>query len=104
MTCAQRFTQGELSKSEEVLGSKEVGQSRLASFRRIDFAFAQSLPQCFGRNVDEDDLVSECQDAVGQGFPYHGTREAQDRVAQPLEMLDVQRRDHVDPGAKNRKY
>ena len=51
-----------------------------------------------GRHVDELELVGAAHDVVGHGLALRGTGDAQDDVVERLEVLDVQRRDHVDAG------
>ena len=104
MARPQRFAQRELAQREEVLGAEEVRQRRFDAIRRIDLAFAQALAQRLGRDVDEDHLVGEREDAVGQRFAHDRSGEPQDRIAQAFEMLDVQRRDHVDAGAQDGQH
>ena len=84
--------------------AKEICERRFAAFGRIDLAVAQPLAQRFGRDVDEDHLVGERQDSVGQRFPDDRSGQPQDRVAQAFEMLDVERRYHVDAGAQNGQH
>ena len=63
----------------------------------IDLALAQTLDQIFRREIDDLDIVGLVEDAVGNRFPHANPGDPGDDVVQALDMLDVERRKHIDP-------
>jgi hypothetical protein len=101
---AQRFVdtvrdpqQRELPQRREVSRSEVVGERRVDPFRLVDVAVGHAPAQRLRRHVDELDRVGLPNDRIRDGLALLGTGDAFDDVVQRLEMLDVERRDHVDP-------
>src|SRR6185437_14023226 len=91
------LSQHELPQGREIVLPKEVLQSDLCSLLWIDLSGAKALLQLLGREVDQHDLVRLVQDPVRERLADADLRQFKDRVVQALEMLDVDRGDHVDP-------
>ena len=62
---------------------------------------SQPLLERLGRQVDEHDLVGLVEDAVGERLAHAHAGQLEDRVVEALEVLDVDRRDDVDPGGED---
>ncbi len=54
-------------------------------------------------DVDELDLVGGAEEWVGDAFVLDAADDRADDVAQRFEVLDVDRREHVDPGSEDRR-
>ena len=54
----------------------------------------------FRGHVDQLQLVGAAHDRIRHGLALRRARDARDDVVQRFEMLDVDRRDHVDPGVE----
>ena len=91
---AQRqFAQrGQIAGSEETLG-RPPGR-----LRHIHLAFVQALNELVGRQIDQNDVGGLLQDPVGNGLAHDDAGDARDDVGEALEMLDVERRPHIDAG------
>lgn len=68
---------------------------------RVDFSFFEPFPEVFRGQIHVHDLIGLGNDSVGEAFPDFHPDEFLDRVVQAFQMLDVQRRDHVNPGREN---
>ena len=95
------LAQHELAQRGQVLLPEEVVQRDLGALARIDLACPQPLMQLLRREVDEHDLVRLVQEAVGEGLAHAHPGQLEDRVVEALEVLDVDRRDDVDPGVQD---
>src|SRR6266436_5147451 len=73
----------------------------LGLLRHIDLALAQALDQIFGREIDDLDIVRLVEDAVGNRFPHADPGDPGDDVVQALDMLDIERGKHIDPGGND---
>ena len=62
--------------------------------------WAIRAPDRLGRHVDQLELVGTPDDVVGHGLALRRAGDPQDDVVERLEVLDVQRRDHVDAGVE----
>src|SRR5207249_4729658 len=78
-----------------------VAYGALCPLRHIDLALAQALDQIFRREIDDLDIIRLVENAVGNRFPYADPGDAGDDVVQALDMLDVERRKHIDAGGNN---
>lgn len=92
--------EGEFTQRGEVAGTEVVGQGRVDLARRVDVAVRHAAAQRLWRHVDQLYLVGAPDYLVGNGLalPHPGDR--LDHVAQRLEVLDVDGRDHVDAGGE----
>ena len=78
---------------------KKFVERDLGPLLRVDLAGAQALLQLLGREVDEHDLVGLVEDPVGERLADAHVGQLEDRVVEALEVLDVDRRDDVDPAS-----
>ena len=92
--------QRELAQRGEVAGPEVVRERGVDPIRLVDVAVRHAPPQRLRRHVDELDLVGAAHDAVGNRLPLLHAGDALDHVVDRLEVLDVQRRDHVDAGVE----
>ena len=90
--------QRDLAEPGQVAGREEVLQRPLGPIGRVDLAGLHPLEQVLGRDVDVDDLVGLGQHAVGEPLLDLHAGGPLDLVVEALQVLDVDRRDHVDPG------
>ena len=86
----------ELTQCSEVAGAEVVRQCRLGAFGRVDVAVGHAPSQCLGRLVDEVHLVGSPNQRVGNDLALRRPGDALDDVVERFEVLDVDRRDHVD--------
>jgi len=93
--------QGDLAQRGQVLDLEEVVQRGLDALGCVDLAGAQAPDQGLGREVDEHHLVGRGEDGVGHRLPDLGARELGHLVVEALEVLDVQRGEHVDVGLEH---
>ena len=77
-------------------GREEVLHRPLGAIGRVDLAGLHPLQQVLGRDVDVDDLVGLAQHAVGEPLLDLHAGGPLDLVVEALQVLDVDRRDHVD--------
>ena len=62
----------------------------------------QAAAQRFRRHVDELDLVGAANERIGHGLELADPGDPLDDVVHRFEVLDVDRRDHVDAGIEDR--
>ena len=88
--------QGELAQRGEIADPEVIGQSGVDLVCAVDVAVGHPAAQRLGGHVDKLDLVGAAHPGVRHGFPLHHPSDLGDDVVERLEMLDVQRGDHVD--------
>ena len=81
---------------EQVLVLEEVLERPGDLVGRVDLAGAQPLEQVLDGEVEVHDLVGLLEEAVGDGLADRDAGGALDQVLEALEVLDVERADHVD--------
>jgi hypothetical protein len=89
-------SQRHLAQGREVLGLEEVVGGETRGFGRIDLPSIEAFAQFLRRQVDQLDLVGPGQRPVGHGLAHPHAGDLPHDVDEALEMLDVQRRPHVD--------
>ena len=89
--------QRELAQRREVAGAEVVAERGVDAIRLVDVAVRHAAPQRLRRHVDELDLVGAAHDVVGDRLALLHAGDALDDVVHRLEVLDVERRDDVDP-------
>jgi len=94
--------EGELSQGAEVAGAEVVPECCIDAFGGIDVAVGHAPPDGLGSHVHELDLVGPPHDRVGDRLLLRDARDLLDDVVDRFEVLDVQRRDHRDPGVEER--
>src|SRR5208337_5412471 len=65
-----------------------------------DLAFVQALNELVRGDVDQNDVGRLLKHAVGHRLPHHDAGDAGYDVGEALEVLDVERRPHVDAGGE----
>ena len=88
--------QRQLAQGREVAGSEVVAERGVDLLGLVDVAVGHAAPQGLGRHVDELDLLGLAHDGIGDRLALGDAGDALDDVVHRLEMLDVERRDHVD--------
>ena len=81
---------GEVARLEVV---RERGVDLLGG---VDVAVREPAPQRLGGDVDQLQLLRAADDLVGHGLPLPHTGDPLDDVVERLQVLDVDRGDHVD--------
>ena len=89
--------QRDLAEPGQVRRGEEVLQGRVDPLGRVDLAGVEPLDQVLDRDVDVDDLVGLGQHPVGNPFLDPDAGRPLDLVVEALQVLDVHRRDDVDP-------
>jgi hypothetical protein len=90
--------QGELAQGGEVTDTEVVGQRRVDLPGAIDVAVRHPPPQRLRRHVDHLDLLGGTDGGVRDGLPLRHAGDLLHDVVDGLQVLDVHRGDHVDPG------
>ena len=88
----------DLAEPGQVGGGEEVLQRGVDPILGVDLAGVESLDEVLDGDIDVDDLVGLGQDAIGEALLDLDAGGPLDLVVQALEVLDVDRRDHVDSG------
>jgi hypothetical protein len=94
----RRPRQRELTEGAEVARAEVVGECGVDSLRLIDLSGGQPLPNTFLGEVHELDLVGPAHDVVRDRLALHDIGDLEDDVVERVEVLDVDRRQHVDLG------
>ena len=94
--------QRELPQRAEVAGAEVVAERGVDPLGRVDVAVRHPAADRLRRHVDELDLVGPADDRVGDRLLLLDAGDLLDDVVERLEMLDVERRDHVDAGVEQR--
>ena len=92
--------QGQLAQGGEVAGPEVVRQRGVDAGRGVDVPVRHPPPQGLRRHVDQLDLVGRADDVVRDRLALDDPRDGLDDVVERLEVLDVDRRDDVDPGVE----
>jgi hypothetical protein len=92
--------QGELPQGGQVAGPEVVGERGADLLGPVDVAVGHAAAQGLGRLVDHLDLVGGAHHVVGDRLPLPDPRDALDDVVERLEVLDVERGDHLDAGVE----
>ena len=90
--------QGHLPQGGEVARLEVVGHRRVDLLRGVDVAVGHPAAQRFGGDVDEFHLLGAAHRLVGDGLLLAHAGDPLDHVVERLEVLDVHRRQHGDPG------
>jgi hypothetical protein len=87
---------GQLAQGAQVAGAEVVGQRGVDALGRVDVAVGHAAPQRLGSHVDQLDLLGGPHHLVGDRLARPHAGDALDHVGDRLEVLDVERGDHVD--------
>ena len=93
--------QREFAKRREVADAEVVAQRGVDPLGRVDVAVRHPPPQRLGRHVDELDLFGGAHERVGHALTLRHTGDVGDDVVERFQVLDVERRDHVDAGVED---
>jgi hypothetical protein len=88
--------QREFAQRGQVPGAEVVGECGVDLFRRVDIPVRHPAAQRLGRHVDELDLVRGPHHGVGHGLPLRRPGDLLDHIGHRLQVLDVDRGDHVN--------
>ena len=92
--------QGEFAQRGEVALPEVVAQGGVDALGRVDVAVGQTAAQGLGGHVHELDLVRRPHHPVRHRLLLRHPGDALDDVVERLEVLEVDRRDHIDPGVE----
>ena len=92
--------QGQLPEGRQVAGPEEVGQCRIQAFGWIDVPVGQPPPQGLRGHVDELDPLRPAQHQVRHRLVRSDAGDAFHHVDQGLEVVQVDRGDHLDAGVE----
>ena len=92
--------QGKFPQRREVADPEVVRQRSVNLVCGVDVAVRHAAPQRLGRHVDKLNLVRGAHDGVRHGFPLNDSGNLRHDVVEGLQVLDVQRGDHVDAGVE----
>ncbi len=92
--------QRQLAQRGQVAGPEVVAERGIDLVGGVDVAVRHPAAQRLGRHVDQLDLVGAADDHVGHGLALRHAGDLLDHVVDRLEVLDVDRRDDVDPGVQ----
>ena len=90
--------QRQLAQRRQIAGREEMADRALGLLRHVDLALVEALDQILGGEVDDLDIVGLIENAIGHGFAHADPGDPGDDVVEALDMLDVQRREYIDPG------
>ena len=92
--------QREFAQGGQVADPEVVAQGSIDLVRRVDVAVRHPAAQRLRGHVDQLDLVGGPDHPVRHGLLLRYAGDLLDHVVDRLEVLDVDRRDHVDPGGQ----
>src|ERR1022692_5347475 len=91
-----RAAQRKLAQRHEIALAEEISGGALDLLGHVDLARLEARQQFVRRNVDQDHIVGLVEECIGNGFPNPDAGDGADDVVQALQMLDVERRVHID--------
>jgi hypothetical protein len=92
--------QGELAQRGQVRGTEIVGQRGVDLFRAVDVAMRHPAAQRLWGDVDQLDLLGAAHYLIGHGLALRDPGDLLDHVLQRLQVLDIHRGQHRDPGGE----
>ena len=97
---AGSLSQRQFTQRNEIALLEEVLKSPLRLRRDVYFPSSEPLHELIGRDVDQLDLVGSLQYGVRQRLLDRHTCDLGDNIVEAFDVLDVQRRPHIDAGGK----
>ena len=88
--------QREFAQRGQIAGSEKTLRRPSGRLRHVHLAFIQALNELVGREIDQNDVGGLLQDPVGNGLAHDDPGDARDDIGEALEMLDIERRPHID--------
>src|SRR5664280_2603152 len=98
------LAQRRLAQRREVLDLEEVVQRRLHALGPVHLARAQAPNQRLWGEIDQHDLVGRREDVVGDRLAYDRAGQLGHLVVEALQVLHVDRREHVDSRVEHVAY
>ena len=92
--------QRQLTQGGEIAQPKIVRQGSVDPLRGVDVTRGESVAQGLGREIHDLHLVGVAQHGVGDRLALDDPGDLFDDVVERLDVLDVHRRDDVDPGVE----
>ena len=92
--------QGQLAQGGEVAQSEVVGQGGVDPLCRVHLAAREPIAQGLRGEIDNLHLVGLAQHGVRDGLALRHPGDLFDDVIKRLDVLDVDRRDDIDPGVQ----
>ncbi len=96
----RRPPQRQLAQRRQIARREIMANCALGLVRHVNLAVLQSLDQILGREVDDLDIIRRVDDGIRHGLAHADARDARHHVVQALDVLDIQGRVNIDPGAK----
>ena len=96
-----RAPQRQFAQRRQVALAEEVVERGLDALRGIDVAVLHALAQGVGGDIDQLHFVGLVQHPVGQRFAHAHARDAGHQVVEALQVLDIERRHHIDAGVED---
>ena len=93
-----RAPQRQFAQGRQVAAREEAFERPAGLLGQIDLAVGEALDQVVRRDVDDLDVVGRIEHRVGHDLAYADAGDAGDDVVEAFDMLDVERRQHVDAG------
>ena len=92
----RRTPQRHLAQGGQVPLAKELVDGARRLLGNVDLSFPQADQQFVRRQIDDLDLGRLVDHVVGYGFTHHHARHLGHDIVQALQVLDVERRVHVN--------
>ncbi len=92
--------QGQFAQGQQVALAEEALDGVLGLLGHVDLALLQALQQLLGRDVHQLDLVGALEQGVGDVLPHHHAGDLRHGVLEALQVLHVDRGEHVDAGVQ----
>ena len=100
----RRAAERELAQRGEVPFAKEALGGRARDLGDVNFPLAQPLEERVGRQIDQLHLVGLVEHGVGDRLAHRNPGDLLDDVVQTLQMLDIERREDVEPRVEQRLH
>ena len=94
----RRAAQCQLPERDQVAPPEEAVERALRLVRHVHLALAEPLLEHLGRHVDQLELVGLVEQGIRHRLAHDHAGDLGDDVVQALDVLDVERAVHVDPG------
>ena len=89
-------SQRHFAQGGEIAFPEKILRGPLRAFAEINFSFSQTGAQLLRREIDENDLVGEIENRIGNRFADRRAGDLTNRVAAAGDVLDVERGVNID--------